>query len=70
LGDSAVEPVLSDTSAKYHVGCNILHGKIEYISDRPVGVLYVNFVGEDEAIAAAEQELKARVAELEVVNHD
>ena len=68
-GNSAVEPVLSDTSSKYRVGYNILHGKIEYIASQPTGVLYVNLIGAPEDIDAAEGELRTRVAELEVIHH-
>ena len=68
-GGSAVEPVITDTATKYGIGMNILHGRIEYIASRPVGVLYVNMIGESGAVEAAKAELSARTAKIEVIKN-
>ncbi|MBV5299292.1 MAG: ATP-binding cassette domain-containing protein [Rhodoferax sp.] len=39
LGDAAEEPVLSQATLRFGVCVNILHGKIEYINNRPIGLL-------------------------------
>jgi D-methionine transport system ATP-binding protein len=39
LGDRAEHPVLSETTLRYGISVNILHGKIEYINHRPIGLL-------------------------------
>ncbi|MEI7612251.1 MAG: ATP-binding cassette domain-containing protein [Betaproteobacteria bacterium] len=39
LGDRAEHPVLSEATLQYGVSVNILHGKIEYINHRPIGLL-------------------------------
>jgi len=41
LGDKAEDSVLSATSIRFGVSVNILHGKIEYIGSRAVGLLVV-----------------------------
>lgn len=41
IGDSAEQPVLSDVAVRYGVSVNILHGKIEYIGNRALGILVV-----------------------------
>lgn len=67
-GYKAEEPVISDTIKEYNVNLNILHGKIEYISDQPLGILVVHLEGKPENIAAAENYLKERAADVEVLN--
>lgn len=39
LGDRAEHPVLSEATLQFGVSVNILHGKIEYINHRPIGLL-------------------------------
>jgi len=39
VGVSAEQPVLSDVAMRYGVSVNILHGKIEYIGHRALGIL-------------------------------
>ncbi len=52
-GETAVEPVISDTSKKFDVKIAILHGKIEYIGSQPIGVLVVNVKGQSSEIEKA-----------------
>lgn len=67
-GEKAEEPVISDTIRKFNINLNILHGKIEYIADQPLGILVVHLEGDKENIESAENYLKTRVADLEVLN--
>lgn len=52
-GEEAVEPVISDASKKYDVRIAILHGKIEYIGNQPIGVLVVNVKGHSPEVERA-----------------
>lgn len=66
-GDAATKSVLSDVSSKYDVGFNLLHGKIEYIDSKPLGILYVNITGKDDRIDKAIEHLRMDVAKVEVI---
>jgi D-methionine transport system ATP-binding protein len=39
LGERAEHPVLSEATLRFGISVNILHGKIEYINHRPIGIL-------------------------------
>lgn len=39
LGERAETPVLSEATLRFGVSVNILHGRIEYINNRPIGLL-------------------------------
>jgi len=67
-GDGAVDPVISDTVRDYGVGIGILHGRIEYIGGRPIGVLVVNVAGDSGPVTRAIEHIKARAAHVEAVN--
>ena len=69
IGETATNPVLSKLSTKYNVVFNILHGKIEYIRDLPLGILYLNISGSDESIIEAIQYLKASTYSVEVIKN-
>ena len=49
-GGKAEEPVLSDTIRRFDIDLNVLHGKIEYIDDRPLGLLILEAVGSETEI--------------------
>lgn len=66
LGDKAAEPVLSYVSKQFNVNTNIIHGKIEYIESKPVGILFVNFEGDEKEIQKAVETLKEKVYSVEV----
>jgi len=70
LGEKATDAVLSETAKEFDVKYNILHGKIEYIGDKPLGILYVNIIGDDEAIDKAVKALEEKVEKLEVITND
>lgn len=69
VGETATEPVLSTLSSKYNVVFNILQGKIEYIRDLPMGILYINISGSDESITEAIQYLKNNTYSVEVIKY-
>ena len=69
IGDSAGQPVLSEVAVRFGVAVNILHGKIEYIGERALGILVVQLsAGEDtQAVAAAVEHIRQRTARVEVI---
>ena len=69
LGERAAEAVLSQTAADYNVRYNILHGKIEYIGTRPLGILYVNITGDSSDVEQTIRKLAERTYRTEVVFH-
>ena len=68
-GSRANMPVISDVTARFGVQFNILVGRIEYIENKPLGVLYVNPVGETDTVRRALDYLKEAVKEVEVIEH-
>lgn len=68
-GSGANQPVISETAARFGVQFNILAGRVEYINDRPLGVLYVNPIGKADAVRQALGYLKDIVKEVEVIGH-
>jgi D-methionine transport system ATP-binding protein len=70
-GARANDAVISDTVRRFNVSVNILLGRIEYIADRPFGVLIVELSGSRDEIASAERYLikqTYRVEEVEYVS--
>ncbi|MDO5150457.1 MAG: ATP-binding cassette domain-containing protein [Oscillospiraceae bacterium] len=67
LGKGATDSVLSDTAKEYDVRYNILHGKIEYIGEKPLGILYVNIIGTPESREKTIKVLEEKVEKLEVI---
>ena len=66
-GEFAEESIIADTIEKYGVKINILHGKIEYITDRPYGILIIQLSGSDEKINEVEGYLKSKTLKIEEV---
>ena len=67
LGEKAAEAVLSQTAENFNIKYNILHGKIEYIGSKPLGILYVNIIGNTENTKQVINELQERTYSTEVV---
>ncbi|MEN6384676.1 MAG: ATP-binding cassette domain-containing protein, partial [Phycisphaerales bacterium] len=59
-GNEAEDPVLSDAAQLFNVKLNILHGKIEYIGNQPLGILLVNIVGNQAEIDNAVNYIRSR----------
>lgn len=64
-GEKSVEPLISQVSKKFKVYISILHGKIDYIDNKPLGILLINITGSKEDIDNAKKYLKENVAEFE-----
>ncbi|MFE4126773.1 virulence-associated ABC transporter ATP-binding protein SfbB [Kosakonia sp. YIM B13605] len=69
IGDSAEQPVLSDAAVKFGVAVNILHGKIEYIGERALGILVVQLTSAKNpaAVSDAVDYIRNRTAQVEVI---
>lgn len=69
IGDSAEQPVLSDAAIQFSVAVNILHGKIEYLGERALGILVVQLTAPDNptAVDAAVDYIRNRTARVEVI---
>jgi D-methionine transport system ATP-binding protein len=68
-GTSALNPILSNAIRKYPIDINILHGRIEYINNQPMGILLVNINGENNEVVKIIHYLKENTAATEVI-HD
>lgn len=64
-GAKAEEPILSDAVRRFGVDINVLHGKIEYINEQPLGVFILNIVGDEEKVEKTISYFKTRTASVE-----
>ncbi len=63
-GEKSVEPIISLANKKFDVILNILHGKIEYIKGKPIGILFVTLEGTQEECERAKQFIADNVEEI------
>jgi D-methionine transport system ATP-binding protein len=68
-GSKAEEAVISDTVKSFGVNINILHGKIEYITNQPFGILVVQITGDAGKIKEAENYLIKRTYGVERIDN-
>lgn len=68
-GERSVDPIISMVSKQFDVTVSIIHGKIDYIHGKPLGILLVQISGSDEEIRKAKQYIKENVAEMEEIIH-
>ncbi|HAQ06937.1 MAG TPA: methionine ABC transporter ATP-binding protein [Bacillus bacterium] len=66
-GAIAEQSVISDVFQKFKVRGNILHGKIEYIQDTPLGIFIMSVAGEAIEIDRAIAYIGSRTKNLEVI---
>jgi D-methionine transport system ATP-binding protein len=67
VGDLAEESIVSDVLQTCGVRGNILHGKIEYIQEKPYGIFIMELTGQTEEIQKALQLLRDRTSGVEVI---
>lgn len=67
-GDKAEEAVISQTIRKFNVDMNILHGKIEYISGKPLGILLVRLDGNLNDVTRAKEYIRNNTYKMNVIN--
>ncbi|NDL62872.1 methionine ABC transporter ATP-binding protein [Acerihabitans arboris] len=70
VGASAEQPVLSDVATRFGVSVNILHGKIEYIGHRALGLLValLTHPSQPEQVALAVAYIQENTARVEVLH--
>ncbi|TDL30866.1 methionine ABC transporter ATP-binding protein [Jeotgalibacillus sp. S-D1] len=68
-GDVAGEGVITDTIQQFNVKGNFLHGSIEYIQDRPLGLFLMELKGQQEDINQAISYMEKRGAQVEVTTN-
>lgn len=68
-GSVAGEGVIADTMQRFDVKGNFLHGTIEYIQDRPLGIFLMELQGDSQAVKDAKSYMEERGAMVEVISH-
>ncbi|HEX2927045.1 MAG TPA: methionine ABC transporter ATP-binding protein [Ruminiclostridium sp.] len=63
-GEKSVEPIISLANKKFDVILNILHGKIEYIQRKPIGILLVTLEGTPDQCMKAKTFIAENVEEI------
>ncbi|MBP1949760.1 methionine ABC transporter ATP-binding protein [Virgibacillus litoralis] len=66
-GKLAEEAIVSDMMQGFQVSGNILHGKVEYIQDAPLGIFIMELNGSKEEVEKAIAYLEDRVKQVEVI---
>ncbi len=65
-GKRAEEPILSDAIRIFGININVLHGKIEYIDEKPLGILILNIDAKASKIEEILTYLRERTASAEI----
>jgi D-methionine transport system ATP-binding protein len=68
-GAVAEEAVVSELFQNFNLKGNILHGKIEYIQETPLGIFIMELIGEASEIEKAIAYITNKLENLEVVKH-
>ncbi|ERN52588.1 methionine ABC transporter ATP-binding protein [Alkalihalophilus marmarensis] len=69
-GEVALESVVSDVLKGFDIKGNILHGKIEYIKEVPLGVFIMELIGDQEEIDKVISYLDEKAVGVEVITND
>ena len=67
-GDKAEEAIISQTVRKFDVNMNILHGKIEYISGKPLGILLVRLEGKAAEVSRAKEYIRNNTYKIKEID--
>lgn len=65
-GDVAGQGIISDMLQQFEVRGNFLHGTIEYIQERPLGIFIMELIGEEAHIHRAISYIESRGVSVEV----
>lgn len=65
-GDTAGQGIISDMLQQFEVRGNFLHGTIEYIQERPLGIFIMELIGEGQDINRAITYMESRGVTVEV----
>lgn len=50
IGETSLNPIISDAAKKFNTQISIIHGKIDYIDGKPLGSLLIDIIGDDKEI--------------------
>ncbi len=68
-GANSLKPIISEAAKNFKTDISIIHGKIEYISGKPIGTLIINLTGDKEEISRARKYINENVIKTErIVN--
>ncbi|MCR5719874.1 MAG: methionine ABC transporter ATP-binding protein, partial [Lachnospiraceae bacterium] len=65
--DNAERALIADAIETFGVKINILHGRIEFIKKKPVGVLYISVNGETDQTRDAIRFIRENAGRMEVI---
>lgn len=68
-GDVAGEGIISETIKKFDVQGNFLHGLIEYIQEKPLGIFLMELRGTDQEIENALNYMASQAVDVEVLQN-
>lgn len=68
-GEVAGEGIIADTVQKFDVKGNFLHGLIEYIQEKPLGIFLMELKGEQASIEQALSYMSMQAVDVEVIQH-
>lgn len=66
-GDVAGQGVISEAVRQFELSANFLHGSIDYIQERPLGLFLLEVQGHEENIERAKQYFRERAVQVEVM---
>lgn len=66
-GEKSIQPIIAYTNKKFDVVLNILHGRIEYIQGKPIGILVVSVDGERNTVEQAIEYMNSHIEEIEMI---
>lgn len=68
-GEVAGEGIISDTIQKFNVQGNFLHGLIEYIQEKPLGIFLMELKGADDEVEKALAYMAQQAVDVEVLTN-
>jgi D-methionine transport system ATP-binding protein len=68
-GEAAHDPIVADLVSRFQIEPNILHGRIDYVGDRPLGVLTLVAGGAGARLPAVLSRLSSLGLSVEVIGH-
>ncbi|QBP39640.1 methionine ABC transporter ATP-binding protein [Paenisporosarcina antarctica] len=68
-GDVAGEGIIADTVKQFDIKANFLHGSIEYIQEKPLGLFLMEIKGEPDDVTRAISYMEGRGAQAEVIRN-
>ncbi len=67
--DNAERSLISDAIRKFSININIIHGKIEYLKEKPLGILYLDVEGDEDVVNQVIDYLDEIAGRVEVLEY-